>query len=136
MVWASYIILPEPALLKINYSYDYYDSNEGPNPGVPSDDGFAPDDHPYWCPVNYWVTRFSFYLRNQFSHDTLARGTPSYYTLEYSVGYDAENNDVHEFKGSFNVEIAKHYTLSASYAYLDMNAYMHKEALMSVMYRF
>ena len=88
--WASYILLPEPTSLKISYNYDFYNSRDGQMPGEPSDDGFAPDDHPYWSPINYWITTFSFYFKRQLSNDTLARGVPSYYTIEYSLGYDAE----------------------------------------------
>jgi hypothetical protein len=134
-VWASYIFLPEPTLLKISYNYDFYDAREGQKPGVPADDGFALDDHPYWSPINYWITKFSFYFKHQLSNDALARGIPSYYTFEYSLGYDAENNDVHEIKGSLNIELAKRYILSASYGYIDMDVFQHEEALFSVTYR-
>jgi len=135
-VWASYILLPEPTLLEITYNYDFYDSRDGRNPGVPTDDGFGKNDHPYWSPLSYWITRFSFYFKHQLSEDTLARGVPSYYTLEYSVGYDSDDNDLHELKGSLTIEIAKNYLLSASYGYVDVDVYQHKEALLSVMYRF
>jgi tetratricopeptide (TPR) repeat protein len=134
--WASYIFWPEPTLLKISYNYDFYDSHEGQNPGVPIDDGFAPNDHPYWSPVNYWITRFSFYFKHQLSNDTLARGVPSYYAIEYSFGYDSEDNDLHEFKASLNFEIAKNYILSASYGFMNLDVYKHEEALVSLMYRF
>jgi hypothetical protein len=134
--WASYIFLPEPTLLKISYNYDFYDSREGQIPGEPTDDGFAPEDHPYWSPLNYWITRFSFYLKHQLSNDALARGVPSYYTIEYSLGYDSLDNDLHELKGSFNIEIAKNYILSASYGFLDLDVYQHEEVILSLMYRF
>jgi tetratricopeptide (TPR) repeat protein len=134
--WASYIFLPEPTLLKMSYNYDFYDSREGQIPGVPSDDGFGPDDHPYWSPLNYWITRFSFYFKHQLSNDTLARGVPSYYTIEYSLGYDSDDNDLHELKGSLNIEIAKNYIVSASYGFVDLDVYQHEEALLSLMYRF
>ena len=134
--WASYILLPEPTSLKISYNYELYDTREGYKPGVATDDGFAPDDHPYWCPINYWITRFSFNFKHQLSNDALARGVPSYYTLEYSLGYDSQNHDLHELKGSFNFEIFEDYTISASYGYLDLDEYQHEELFLSVMYRF
>ncbi len=134
--WASYILLPEPTELKISYNYDFYDSQEGQKPGVPLDDGFAPDDHPYWSPQNYWITRFSFYFKHQLSNDALARGVPSYYTIEYSLGYDSDDNDLHGLKGSLNVEIAKKYIVSVSYGFVDMGVYQQKESLLSLMYRF
>ena len=133
--WASYIFLPDPTLLKISYNYDFYDSKEGQNPGVPSGDGFAPDDHPYWSPLDYWITKFSFYFKHQLSNDALARGIPSYYTLEYSLGYDSADNDLHELKGSFNIEVAKKYILGASYGYLDQDEYQHHEASLTISYR-
>ena len=134
-VWASYIFLPEPTLLKISYNYDFYDAREGQKPGVPTDDGFASDDHPYWSPVNYWITKFSFYFKHQLSNDALARGVPSYYTIEYSLGYDAEDNDLHELRGSINIELAKRYILGASFGFVDMDAFQQKEALFSITYR-
>jgi tetratricopeptide (TPR) repeat protein len=134
--WASYIFMPEPTLLKISYNYDFYDSHEGNIAGIPGEDGFAPGDPPYWSPTNYWITRFSFYFKHQLSNDALARGVPSYYTIEYSLGYDAEDNDLHELKGSLNFEIAKNYILTASYGFLNQDVYEHKEALLSVTYRF
>jgi len=133
--WSAFIFLPEPTLLKISYNYDFYDSREGQKPGVPSDDGFGPDDHPYWSPLNYWITKFSLYFKYQLSNDALARGVPSYYTIEYSLGYDTLDNDLHELKGSFNIEVAKNYILSASFGFLDLDAYQHEEALLSLMYR-
>ncbi|MEN8233241.1 MAG: hypothetical protein ABFR35_11285, partial [Thermodesulfobacteriota bacterium] len=129
------IFLPEPTLVKISYNYDFYDSKEGQKPGPPADDGFAPDDHPYWSPQDYWITRFSFYFKHQLSNDALARGIPSYYTIEYSLGYDSDDNDLHEFKGSLNFEIAKNYILGASYGYVDLDVYQHHKTFLSVMYR-
>ena len=133
--WASYIFLPEPTLVKISYNYDFYDSKEGQKPGLPAGDGFAPDDHPYWSPQDYWITRFSFYFKHQLSNDALARGIPSYYTIEYTLGYDSDDNDLHEFKGGINFEIAKNYTLAASYGYVDLDVYQHNKIFLSVMYR-
>ena len=132
---ASYIILPEPTLLKVSYNYDFYDSREGQNPGLPADDGFALDDHPYWSPQDYWTTRFSLYFKHQLSNDALARGIPSYYTIEYSLGYDSVDNDLHELKSSLNFEIAKKYTLGGLYGYVDTGVYQHHEIFLTLMYR-
>ncbi|MEK6198227.1 MAG: hypothetical protein N2B58_08645, partial [Desulfobacterales bacterium] len=82
-----------------------------------------------------WITRFSFYLKHQLSNDALARGIPSYYTIEYSLGYDSDDNDLHELKGSFNIEIAKNYILGVSYGYVDLDVYEHHKTFVSVMYR-
>ena len=134
--WSSYLFSPEPTLLKASYKFDYYDSNEGALSPLPPDEfPFAPNDHPYWAPTDYWITRFSFYFKHQISNDALARGVPSYYTLEYSLGYDSDDNDLHEVKGSISVELFKHLTLNASYGYLDQDVYNHEEANLSAMYR-
>ena len=133
--WASYILLPEPTLFKISYKYDFYNSREGKKPGAPETDGFASDDHPYWSPMDYWVTKFSLYFKHQLSNDALARGIPSYYTIEYSLGYDMYDHDLHELKGSLNIEILKHYTLGASYGYVNLDVYQGHEAFLTLMYR-
>jgi tetratricopeptide (TPR) repeat protein len=135
-LWASFIVVPEPTLLRISYKYDFYDSGEGQNPGMVTEDGFALDDHPYWSPRDYWQTRFSFYFKHQLSNDALARGVPSYYIVEYSLGYDSEDNDVHELRGSLNLEIAEKYLATVSLGILDLDEYQHRQALFSVTYRF
>lgn len=132
---ASYIFLPEPTLLEISYNHDLYDSRDNQNPGLPTVDGFALNDHPYWSPQTYWTTRFSFHFKHQLSNDALARGIPSYYTIDYSLGYDSYDNDLHELKGSFNIEIAKKYILGASYGYVDMEVYQQHETYLTIMYR-
>ncbi len=134
--WASYLFLPEPTLLKISYNYDFYDSLDGQKPGAPSEDGFALNDHPYWSPQNYWITRFSFYFKHLISNDALARGVPSYYTIEYTLGYDSHDNDLHELKGGLSFEITKNYIVSGSYKYVDMDVYQQEEVILSIMYRF
>jgi tetratricopeptide (TPR) repeat protein len=132
---ASYIFLPEPTFLEISYNYDFYDSGEGQIPGLPAADGFALNDHPYWSPKDYWITKFSFYFKHQLSNDALARGIPSFYTIEYSLGYDTYENDLHELECSFNIEIAKKYILGASYGYVDMDVYQHHKTYLTIMYR-
>ena len=134
--WSSYLFIPEPTLLKVSYKFDYYDSDEGFLSPLPPDKfGFAPNDHPYWAPIDYWITRFSFYFKHQISNDALARGVPSYYTLEYSLGYDSDDNDLHEIKGSISVELDKHFIINASYVYGDLDVYNHEEAHISAIYR-
>jgi hypothetical protein len=133
--WSSYLFIPEPTLLKLSYKFDYYDSGEGQLSPLPPDKfGFAPNDHPYWTPIDYWITRFSLYFKHQISNDTLARGVPSYYTLEYSLGYDSDDNDLHEIKGSISLELYKHFTINASYGYSDLDVYNHEEAHLSAIY--
>jgi tetratricopeptide (TPR) repeat protein len=135
-VWSSYLFIPEPTLLKLSYKFDYYDSKEGALSPLPPDRfGFVPNDHPYWAPIDYWITRFSFYFKHQISNDTLARGVPSYYTFEYSLGYDSDDNDLQEVKGSISMELFKHLTINASYGYSDLDVYNHEEARLSAMYR-
>jgi tetratricopeptide (TPR) repeat protein len=133
--WASYLVIPEPTLFKISYKFDYFDSKEGPQQGIPTDDGFAKNDHPYWAPIDYWITRFSFYLKHQLSNDALARGVPSYYTLEYSLGYDSDDHDLQEIKAGISVELFKHFTINATYGYSDLDVYNHEEANLSAIYR-
>jgi tetratricopeptide (TPR) repeat protein len=133
--WSSYLFIPEPTLLKFSYKFDYYDSGEGQLSPLPPDKfGFAPNDHPYWAPIDYWITRFSLFFKHQISNDTLARGVPSYYTLEYSLGYDSDDNDLHEIKGSVSLELYKHFTINASYGYSDLDVYNHEEAHLSAIY--
>jgi tetratricopeptide (TPR) repeat protein len=134
-LWSSYIFFFDPTYFRFKFNYTFADSRYGPSPGPPLDDGFAKDDHPYWSPQNYWLSEFSLYFRHQLASDTLGRGVPKYYTVEYTWGYDANDDDLQSLSSSLFLEVTQNVILQGSAALSSLGTYQSKELLFSAAYR-
>jgi len=135
-LWAAYLLFLDPALLRFSYSYDYKDTEHGPQPGgTPEADGFALADHPYWAPMHYWQNRFSLYFRHQLSDDQFQRGVPRYYDLEYAVAYDGKGYATQTMKGGFYVECGRHLILEATAELISGQEHRAREFFLSAVYR-
>jgi tetratricopeptide (TPR) repeat protein len=113
-LWASYILITDPTLLQVSYTYDFKDSLEAPRLGPPLADGFASDDHPYWAPRSYWQKRFKVFFRHQLGDDPYGREAPRYYTASYTMTYDSRGYPQQTWEGSFFVEWLPGVLLEAS----------------------
>jgi tetratricopeptide (TPR) repeat protein len=133
--WASYILLPEPTYLKVSYSYDFKDSRRGTQAGIPSGDGFAVDDPPYWTPVNYWVNLASIHFKHLLSKETFDRSIPRYYILEYSLGHDSEGEAIQLLKGSFFLEWTQRLLMEAAAEIISSEPYRQSGVSFSAIYR-
>ena len=134
-LWSSYIFFFDPTYFRFKFNYTFADSRYGPNPGPPLDDGFGADDHPYWSPQNYWLSEFSQYFRHQLASDTLGRGVPKYYTVEYTWGYDANDDDLQSLATSLFLEVTQNVILQGSAALSSLGTYQSKELFFSAAYR-
>jgi tetratricopeptide (TPR) repeat protein len=134
-LWTSCIIFPEPTFLKVSYTYDFKDSQEGPRPGPPLADGFAAGDHPYWAPVNYWVSRVSFSFKHLLSPETFDRGIPRYYTLGYSLGYDSNGDPLQTFMGGFYLELSPRLLIETAAEITSSHPYRQSGLSLSAIYR-
>jgi len=134
-LWSSYIFFFDPTYFRFKFNYTFADSRYGPNPGPPLDDGFAKNDHPYWSPQNYWLSEFSLYFRHQLASDTLGRGVPRYYTVEYTWGYDANDDDLQALSSSLFWELTQNVILQGSATLSNLGSYQSKELFFSAAYR-
>jgi len=119
-LWSSYIIHSEPTLLQFRYGYEYSHNGEGNRPkdyNYPS--GFSVLDHPYWSPKEYWQHLFTLSFEHQLADDILGRGAPSYYTIEYSFGYEIGGYDNHEVKAQIFLEMSRHFLLNSRVEYIS-----------------
>jgi hypothetical protein len=115
-LWSSYIIHSEPTLLQLRYGYEYSTNSEGNlQRDYSFQSGFIPGDHPYWSPLEYWQHLFTISFEHQLAEDILGRGAPSYYTLEYSFGYELGGYDNHEAKAQIFLEMSRHFLLNSSF---------------------
>ncbi len=134
--WASYILLPDPTSLQVRFNYRFMDTEEGGNDRGPLlDDGFAADDHPYWTPRNYWKNGYAVLWTHKLSADTLERGTPSYYSAEYLVEYDANGHMLQTVRGGFSLELSNNWMLESAARLVLSDEYRAKDLSLSAVYR-
>lgn len=135
-VWASYILHSEPTLLQITYGQELLHNADG-NIGrdFSYENGFAPGDHPYWSPSEYWQNFVSVHFEHQLAADVLGRSAPSYYTLDYTFGYEDGGYDFHTFGGDIFLEMSRHFLLSSSFDMIQGGQVIRKDISLSLVYR-
>ncbi|MEN8198434.1 MAG: hypothetical protein ABFR63_00040 [Thermodesulfobacteriota bacterium] len=135
-LWTSYILRSEPQLLQLRYGYEYShnaDTNKGRD--FSQETGFDQQDHPYWSPKEYWQHLFTVSFEHQLAEDVLGRSAPSYYSLEYSFGYENGGYDNHQVKGQIFLEMSRHFLLNGSFDYTNGSEYEEQDVLLSLIYR-
>lgn len=134
-LWSSLLLHSEPLFLQVKYKYDFKDSADGTGTGQSPAPGFAPGDHPYWSPKNYWANEVGIYFKHLLSHDNLGRGTPKYYTLEYYLGHDSGGYGFQTAKGSMFIELSPHFMMQAGGELFSSAVYRKKQISISASYR-
>jgi hypothetical protein len=135
-VWVSYILFREPTLLRVTYGQELLhnaESNQGRNYAYQG--LFAPGDHPYWSPNEYWQNLVSVHFEHQLAADVFGRRAPSYYTLDYSVGYEEGGYDNHSFGGDIFLEMSRHFLLNSSFDMTQGGQEIRKDFALSLVYR-
>lgn len=134
--WTSYTLHSEPSLLQLRYGYEYShnaDGNKGRDYSTAT--GFIAGDHPYWSPKEYWQHLFTASFEHQLAEDVLGRSAPSYYSLEYSFGYEVGGYDNHQLKAQIFLEMSRHFLLNSTFDYIHGSEYEERDFLVSLIYR-
>lgn len=135
-LWSSYTLISEPTLLQLRYGYEIIHNDEGNTKrNFSIESGFASGDHPYWTPKEYWQHLFTVSFEHQLAENVLGRGAPSYYTLEYSFGYDSGGYDTHEAKAQIFLEMNRHFLLNSSVEVIDGSEVQETRFMGSLIYR-
>ena len=135
-IWSSYTLFPEPLLLKVRYDYALSHNNKGNKKKEFELTGvYGPNDHPYWSPKEYWQHILNISFEHQLTDDTLGRGAPSYYSLDYSFGYEDGGIINHMFNAKIFLEISRHFLLNTSFHYIHGEAFENTKADVSLIYR-
>lgn len=134
-LWASYILITDPTLLKLSYTYDFKDSMEAPQLGPLLADGFAAGDHPYWAPRSYWQKRLNVFFRHQLGDDPYGREAQRYYTASYTMIYDSRGYPQQNWEGSFFVEWRPDFLLEASAEVTTGQEYRSRTLFLSLTHR-
>lgn len=135
-LWTSYILHSEPTLLQLRYGYEFSHNSDG-NFGrdYSYENGFTPGDHPYWSPKEYWQHLFTVSFEHQLAENILGRGAPSYYSLEYSFGYEFGGYDNHQIKAKIFLEISRHFLLDSTFALIQGDQQREQNLWLSMIYR-
>lgn len=134
--WASYILITDPTLLQVSYTYDFKDSLEAPRLDGPElADGFAQEDHPYWAPRSYWQKRFKVFFRHQLGDDPYGREAARYYTAAYTMTYDSLGYPLQTWEGSFFVEWLPSVLFQASAKVTTGQEYRSRNLFFSLIHR-
>ncbi|MEW6594075.1 MAG: tetratricopeptide repeat protein [Thermodesulfobacteriota bacterium] len=134
-LWAAYILVTDPTLLQVSYTYDFKDSLEAPRLGPLLIDGFAAEDHPYWAPRSYWQKRLQVFFRHQLGDDPYGREAPRYYTASYTMIYDSRGYPLQTWEGSFFVEWSPRLLLEASAEVTTGQEYRSRNLFFSLIHR-
>ncbi len=135
-LWSSYILNHEPLLLQLRYEYELSHSNEANKKReFAINNNYVAGDHPYWIQKEYWLHSVSLLFEHQLTDDILGRGAPSYYSLNYTFGYEEGGYDNHQFKAEFFLEMSRHFLLNSSFEYFLGSDYKELHSNLSLIYR-
>ncbi len=135
-LWASTILHSEPTLLQLRYGYEYsHNAEVNMERDFSLSSGFKPNDYPYWSPKEYWQHLFTVSFEHQLAENILGRGAPSYYTFEYSFGYEIGGYDNHEVTGQIFLEMSRHFLLNSSVEWIDGADFEETHFMCSLIYR-
>lgn len=143
--WTSYTFFSDYTSLSVQYSYELRKSSESNFSVTDPDtfDGITDLDFtgdtfsvlPYWSPGSYWQHELSFSFRHLLKDFDTFENTPSFYLLDFALGYEADGNV--RYTGAFDIflEMNEHFLLKGEVLYSDSDNYNEKKAAMSLMYR-
>ncbi len=135
-LWSSYDLFGELSLLQLRYDYSTL-QNSRSNLGHGNDfsTDFSPDDLPYWSPGSYWQHLLTLRFKHNIETDTKSSLGTSYYTFNYSFGYESEYNEINSVGFNIFLEMSRHYLLKGSFAYYNTGNYTMNAGMLSVIYR-
>lgn len=135
-VWGAYVLNREPLLLQLRYGYEYlHHSGENLGRDYSFEDGFQPGDHPYWSPGEFWQQLVGVHFKHQLAQDISGRGVPSYYTLDYSLGYESGGYDIHILNANIFLEIRPDFLLNTAVNIMNGSEYRREQGSLSLIYR-
>ena len=135
-LWSGYAIYAEATTFKFQYDYRIIDNSEASAAVFPpvSDEGLS-ETPLYWSPDEYWEHLGTISFQHLLREYSLTRGTPSYYSLDYSMGFESGENLTHKIGFEILLEMTPHFLLKGNLSFATSDDYEQKGALVSLMYR-
>jgi lipopolysaccharide biosynthesis regulator YciM len=135
-LWASYDLFGEVSLLQLKYDYTSLwnsQSNLGSDGSLTTD--LIPGDLPYWSPDNYWQQLVTVHFKHDIDTENVTRTSPSYYTLDYSFGYENDSEVINSMGFNIFLEMSRHFLLKGNLKYYNSGDYRMNTGMLSVIYR-
>ncbi len=153
--WSSYSFFSEYNTFQVKYSYETLNNSQSnfyivetiADPVIDADTGELLTDVtetvtttvdaqiPYWSPGGYWQHQLTFSVRHLLSQFEGFEKAPSYYALDFSVGYESEENFTYSGKFDIFLEMNTHFLLKGELLYSNSDDYSEQKAAASLMYR-
>ena len=135
-LWSAYNIYSETTTFKFQYNYKAIDSSIG---NFPSNVEFGsadfPTGPPYWSPGSYQEHLGTVSFQHLLKSYSLTKGTPSFYAVDYSIGYETDQIISHKAGFEIFLELSSHFLLKGNLTYTTSTEYEQKGALVSLIYR-
>jgi tetratricopeptide (TPR) repeat protein len=135
-LWTSYDLFKESSLLQLKYEYGTM-QNSRSNLGRDNDytTDFLAGDLPYWSPDIYWQHLMTIRYKHDIETENISRAWTSYYTLEYSIGYETGREMIDSVGFNIFLEMSRHFLLKGNFKYYSAGDYSLNAAMLSVIYR-
>lgn len=135
-LWSGYNIYNELNTYSFQYSYTLIQNNDenqiATEHQILSD---SAENMPYWSPGTYWEHLATLSFQHLLKSFSLLKETPSYYTLDYSIGFESGENLVNIVGFEIFLEMSPHFLLKGDITYSTSEDYEQKAALISLIYR-
>ncbi len=106
-----YNIFGDKTRLDFHYDFEYIYSDLSSN------------EVSYWSPQDYRIHELSLYFEHQLSDDSETNQLEKYYSLEYAIGFEDDQNIRYTGKCDIFLEMSEHYLLKGSLLYSRSNDY-------------
>ncbi len=134
-LWSSYSIFSEYLSFQIKYSYQLVKTSLANEIIADPESGVVSNSLPYWSPGDYWRHQLSFRLHHLLQHFDVFGKAPSYYTLNFAVGYESEKEII--YSGGFDIflEMSDNFLLKGNLLFAGNSDYDERSASVSLVYR-
>ena len=135
-IWSQYHLFGDVNQFKVKYSYELIRNEEG-NLGRQNDftNVFENGDSVYWSPTKYWQQKLNFHFKHIFEKNIYSNSLWNFVSLDYSLGYDNNRQQSHEFDLNFFLEITRHFLLKGNLRTLNGDELEETKAAFSLIYR-
>ncbi|RPH38835.1 MAG: hypothetical protein EHM86_08910 [Desulfobulbaceae bacterium] len=135
-LWSGYNIFNDLNTYSFQYSYKLI-QNSDENQNILEDKVSTNyvENIPYWSPGTYWEHLATFSFQHLLKSFSLLKETPSYYTVDYSIGFESGENLVNMVGFEIFLEMSPHFLLKGDITYSTSEDYEQKAALISLIYR-
>ncbi|WP_163336776.1 tetratricopeptide repeat protein [Desulfopila sp. IMCC35008] len=134
-LWSSYSIFSDYTTIAMKYSYEFLANGITGDVETDPDTGEKSYSMAYWSPEDYWVHRASLTFTHLLRHFEGFKQEAGQYSLNFTIGYESEENFLYSTKFDIFLEMSDHFLLKGDLLYEMSNDYDESKAAFSLIYR-